>query len=205
MISWAPPTAANLQRPCGMSCKRHHICTWCVLSPSQKCSPVHWLAWPINPQSCHFNSWRRDVDKGTKKGKKGRKHKLRETKIRKSGRLRNRLNCLCWSIHMHLQNRDYGENVSTLFTSRHKLQASWRQINKTRRRGHLMVNNSVRCLLPETRSALSKDKESALWILQVRLPRTEPPLTHNSSLTFDLPFLGKCREKEEWDSEQAYL
>ena len=107
---------------------------------------------------------------------------------------------------MDLQNRDCGENVSTLFTSRHKLQARGRQINKTRRRGHLMVNNSVRCLLPETRSALSKDKESALWILQVRLPRTEPPLTRTTPLQpLIFPFwVGAGRKRNGIQSKPTF-
>lgn len=69
-----------------------------------------------------------------------------------------------------------------------------------------MVNNSVRCLLPETRSALSKDKESALWILQVRLPRTKPPLTRTTPLQpLIFPFwVGAGRKRNGIQSKPTF-
>lgn len=68
-----------------------------------------------------------------------------------------------------------------------------------------MVNNSVQCLLPETRSALSKDRVSTLGTLSETASHRTTSYTHTSSLTFDLPSLCRCREKEVWDSEQVYL
>ena len=136
MISWAPLTTANLQRPCGMSCKDIRMSAPGVYChhPRNAAQSTGWHDRPT-PTAATSTAGEGALTKGHRKAKRGESVSSEKHRSERVG---------VWETQAELSplKHPHGSSKSWMWTQCqytvclcHQLQASWIQTNKTRRRG----------------------------------------------------------------------